>query len=99
MKNELRAPDKPYYPKNTLRTLRKTCVLIDELEASLLGEHIHSIRKGVFARSILVIKSDMRKRTKSKAIQKLIPLFAKAFIFLKMKIKQRLNTTKRNLKK
>lgn len=33
MKNELRAPDKPYYPKNTLRTLRKTCVLIDELEA------------------------------------------------------------------
>ena len=33
MKNELRAPDKPYYPKNTLRTLRKTGVLIDELEA------------------------------------------------------------------
>lgn len=33
MKNELRAPDKPYYPKNTLRTLRKTSVLLDELEA------------------------------------------------------------------
>lgn len=32
MKNELRAPDKPYYPKNTLRTLRKTCVLTPDMK-------------------------------------------------------------------
>lgn len=32
MKNELRAPDKPHYPKKTLMTLKKTSLLIDELE-------------------------------------------------------------------
>ena len=37
-------------------------------------------RKGVFARSILVIKSDTRKRIKLKAIRKLRPLFVRVFI-------------------
>ena len=71
----------------------------ESLTVSLLEGHIHSIRNGVFVRSILVIKFDMRKRIKSKAIRKLRPLFVKVFIFLKMRIKQKLNTTKRNLKR